>query len=197
MMSDEWKREMSISQAHTDHRPPTTDHHFMLRYTTWRSPLGPMVLWASPHGLVRLEFADRDDQRISNWLGRYFGAVVPSAAPTDDEMLGEAIAQLNDYFAGQRRAFELPLDLRGTPFQLEVWRALLAIPWGATRSYGTLAQEIGHSKAVRAVGAANGANPLSIIVPCHRLVASNGSLRAYGGGLERKQRLLELEERYL
>ena len=101
--------------------------------------------------------------------------------------------QLLEYFEGKRTAFDLPLDLRGTPFQLEVWRALLAIPYGETRSYAEIARAVGRPAAVRAVGAANGANPIAIVVPCHRVIAADGSLGGYGGGLELKARLLAME----
>ena len=101
--------------------------------------------------------------------------------------------QLNEYFAGKRSRFEVPLDLRGTPFQEKVWRALLDIPYGETRTYAQIAAQIGSPSAVRAVGAANGANPVAIIVPCHRVVATGGGLGGYGGGLEIKKRLLALE----
>jgi len=105
----------------------------------------------------------------------------------------EAASQLAEYFARTRRAFQLPLDLRGTPFQLAVWNALLRIPYGETRSYGQLAVELGHAGAARAVGTANGSNPVSIIVPCHRVIAAGGGLGGYGGGLARKRFLLDLE----
>jgi methylated-DNA-[protein]-cysteine S-methyltransferase len=101
--------------------------------------------------------------------------------------------QLRRYFERDLRAVRLPLDLQGTPFQLDVWNALCAIPYGETRSYGDLARTIGRPAAVRAVGLANGRNPVSIIVPCHRVIGSNGSLTGYGGGLDRKKYLLDLE----
>lgn len=107
------------------------------------------------------------------------------------------IEQLSDYFSGKRKAFELDLAPRGTPFQLAVWNALLEIPYGDTISYAELARRIGKPSAVRAVGAANGANPIPVIIPCHRVIGSNGSLTGYGGGIERKQWLLALEGRRL
>ncbi len=105
----------------------------------------------------------------------------------------EATRQLRAYFAGNLREFDIPLDLRGTPFQLKVWRALETIPFGETRSYLQIAVDIGAEKAVRAVGAANGANPIPIVVPCHRVIGSGGKLVGYGGGLPLKKRLLTLE----
>ncbi len=108
-------------------------------------------------------------------------------------LLVEAIGQLRAYFAGELREFRLPLDLRGTEFQLRVWRELLKIPYGETRSYAGIARAIGAPNAVRAVGAANGANPIWIVVPCHRVIGSGGKLVGYGGGLPLKKRLLELE----
>jgi methylated-DNA-[protein]-cysteine S-methyltransferase len=111
----------------------------------------------------------------------------------DFPVLREAIRQLRSYCAGTLRAFDVPLDMQGTHFQLRVWRELLRIPFGQTRSYAQIAASIGAPSAVRAVGAANGANPIAIIVPCHRVIGSSGKLTGYGGGLPLKQRLLELE----
>jgi methylated-DNA-[protein]-cysteine S-methyltransferase len=108
-------------------------------------------------------------------------------------LLLEAARQLKSYFAGELREFSLPLDPRGTEFQLRVWRQLETIPYGSTRSYAEIARAVGSPKAVRAVGAANGANPISIVVPCHRVIGSSGKLVGYGGGLPLKQRLLALE----
>ena len=110
-----------------------------------------------------------------------------------DPVLGRAAGQLEEYFSARRREFQLPLDLRGTPFQQKVWNALLEIPYGETRSYAALARSIGEPKAFRAVGAANGANPVAIVVPCHRVVSSGGGLGGYGGGVSLKKRLLALE----
>ena len=159
----------------------------------WCSPLGPLRLWASERGLARLDFDTGSDSDYSGWAQRYFGIAAPAARSGDEPLFAEAIGQLAAYFAGQLRQFELPLDLRGTPFQLQVWQAVCAIPWGTTCSYGQIAAQLGRPAAMRAVGAANGANPVSIIVPCHRLIGANGALRGYGGGLERKAQLLELE----
>jgi len=108
--------------------------------------------------------------------------------------LAPYIRELNDYFAGQRREFSIPLDLRGTDFQLACWHALLEIPYGETRSYRDIAQAIGHPHAYRAVGMSNNRNPVAIVVPCHRVIASSGSLCGYGGGLDIKQKLLDLEK---
>ena len=129
-------------------------------------------------GIRRLEFGE---PKISN------GASEPGALVTD------AARQLDEYFSGRRRQFDLPLDLEGTEFQQRVWKSVSAIPYGQTRSYAQIATTIGSPKAVRAVGAANGANPVVIIVPCHRVIASGGGLGGYGGGLELKRRLLALE----
>ena len=107
-------------------------------------------------------------------------------------MLDATAAQLDEYFAGTRTAFDLPLDLHGTPFQLAAWQALAEIPYGETRTYGEQADRIGRPSAVRAIGAANGRNPVSIVLPCHRVIGSNGSLVGFGGGLEVKAALLEL-----
>lgn len=147
------------------------------------SPVGPLFLAASAKGLVRLEFDGRamkiDSKAIE--LRESKRAIAPY------------LRELNDYFAGERREFSIPLDLRGTDFQLACWRALLAIPYGETRSYGDIARAIGHPQAFRAVGMSNNRNPVAIVVPCHRVIASGGSLCGYGGGLDIKRTLLDLE----
>jgi len=126
------------------------------------------------------------------WLGRRLspGNVVEDEAV---EPLSQAMDQLRRYLAGERMQFSCPLDLRGTDFQVAVWQELYRIPYGQTRTYAQIADAIGHPKAVRAVGAANGANPVAVIVPCHRVIGSNGTLTGYGGGLPMKEWLLALE----
>jgi methylated-DNA-[protein]-cysteine S-methyltransferase len=152
--------------------------------TAFASPLGPMIVAATDRGLAGLWFeGQRHLPDVSAW------PPVPC-----HPVLVQAVAQLQDYFAGRRTRFELPLDLQGgTPFQQSVWHALLAIPSGATTSYGVLSARIGKPAAVRAVGAAVGRNPVSVIVPCHRVLGSDGSLTGYAGGLARKTALLQLE----
>lgn len=144
---------------------------------------------ATPEFLLYIEAGERGIVRVQ------FDKPPEISANPDDNYppIRETARQLAEYFAGARRAFELPLDLRGTPFQLRVWNALLRIPYGETRTYGQLAALAGHPGAARAVGAANGANPIAIIVPCHRVVASGGGLGGYGGGLDCKRFLLALE----
>jgi methylated-DNA-[protein]-cysteine S-methyltransferase len=152
--------------------------------------LGPLGAAFSPAGLCRLSFAREGDQACAAWARRW----APHAPLIhDDPRLELLAAELDDYFEGRRRGFTIPLDPRGTPFQRDVWRALLSINYGETRAYSELAAAIGHPQAVRAVGAANGANPIPILIPCHRLIGKGGSLVKYGGGLELKRRLLELE----
>ena len=152
--------------------------------THFHSPLGPMTLAASSQGLCGVWFDGQKHQPD------------PQAWPQDaaHPVLLQAQAQLAEYFAGQRRVFELPLDLSaGTDFQQTVWRGLLQIASGATTAYGELAQRIGKPMAVRALGAAVGRNPISIIVPCHRVLGADGALTGYAGGLDRKTALLRLE----
>jgi methylated-DNA-[protein]-cysteine S-methyltransferase len=117
----------------------------------------------------------------------------PSDWNKRDDDFDDVVTQLQEYFAGTRRQFDLPLAPEGTPFQQRVWRALLEIPYGETISYGELAGQIGQRNASRAVGLANGSNPLSIVIPCHRVIGANGKLTGYGGGLPNKERLLALE----
>ena len=141
-----------------------------------------MGVVAGPGGLTHLRFEPNHED-------------VPDGdgAPSAREILEAAQRQLNEYFAGRRQTFDVPLDLRGTAFQLAVWNALLQVPFGETVSYATIAERIDRPSAVRAVGAANGANPIPIIVPCHRVVGRNGTLTGYRGGLPIKKRLLDLE----
>jgi methylated-DNA-[protein]-cysteine S-methyltransferase len=149
--------------------------------TYLESPVGTLHLAAGEAGLTHLLFA-RESSRA-----------LPRSGAPGSPLLREALAQLEAYFAGERREFDLPLAPEGTPFQLATWQALREIPYGTTLSYGELARRIGKPRAVRAVGAANSRNPISIIVPCHRVIGSDGTLTGYGGGLEVKRRLLELE----
>jgi methylated-DNA-[protein]-cysteine S-methyltransferase len=129
-------------------------------------------------------------------VGLHFAGWTPpdAAISASDKVLSEASRQLDAYFAGRLRRFELPLSLEGTPFQQRVWSALRDIPFGETRSYAQLAKAIGNPSAMRAVGAANGRNPIAIVVPCHRVIGADGSLTGFGGGIERKKFLLRLEQ---
>ncbi|MGV1794716.1 methylated-DNA--[protein]-cysteine S-methyltransferase [Rhizobium lusitanum] len=153
-------------------------------YRIMNSPVGALKLVGSDDGLAAILW---DNDRP----GRVPLLIVDEDA--GHPVLLETERQLREYFAGERQAFDLPLDFAGTEFQQKVWQALLAIPFGETRSYRQIATEIGSAKAIRAVGAANGRNPISIIAPCHRVVGSAGDLRGFAGGLERKAYLLRLE----
>ncbi len=164
-------------------------HTFMeiLHFLRTSSPVGPLFLAASEKGLVRLEFESRM-QRLNSHKTKL---------QESREALAPYLQELKEYFAGERRRFSIPLDLRGTEFQLKCWRALLDIPYGETRSYRDLAEAIGHPQAFRAVGMSNNRNPIAIIVPCHRVIAADGSLCGYGGGLDIKRKLLDLERAQL
>ncbi|MBT1063994.1 methylated-DNA--[protein]-cysteine S-methyltransferase [Bowmanella sp. Y26] len=141
------------------------------------SPIGLIELCANPEGIQAITFVDTQTQ-----------------AETDTPILKKAAEQLAEYFNGHRQDFDLPLAAGGTAFQQQVWHALVSIPFGQTGSYLDIARKIGNPAAVRAVGAANGKNPLSIVVPCHRIIGSNGNLTGYAGGLERKAWLLQHEQ---
>jgi O-6-methylguanine DNA methyltransferase len=157
---------------------------------TIATPAGVLGAVISPQGLGRLTFPREDLAGCEQWARRWLPGVRIQHGGAQLEQLAE---QLNAYFAGTLRAFDIPLDLRGTPFQIAAWQALLEIGYGQVRSYSAHAAAIGRPQAIRAVGAANGANPIPIIVPCHRLIGKSGSLIKYGGGLDIKRRLLELE----
>jgi methylated-DNA-[protein]-cysteine S-methyltransferase len=150
----------------------------------YESPLGTMIVAATARGLAGVWFEGQKHMPDhSHW-----------PEDTGHPVLLQAVTQLKEYFSGARTSFDLPLDLHGgTAFQRSVWHALLAIPAGGTTSYGVLSQRIGNPNAVRAVGAAVGRNPVSVVVPCHRVLGSDGSLTGYAGGLERKTALLQLE----
>jgi methylated-DNA-[protein]-cysteine S-methyltransferase len=159
------------------------------------SPLGPVLLAASPQGLCGVWFMDQKYFPLVTVLkATQASAVAAGGLDASQALLDQAAQQLAHYFAGQRQHFDLPLDLSsGSTFQQSVWHALLDIDRGKTQSYGSLAARMGRPSAARAVGAAVGRNPISIIVPCHRVVGSNGSLTGYAGGLDRKVALLQLE----
>jgi O-6-methylguanine DNA methyltransferase len=176
-----------------------------LHSTIVTSPIGPLFLAASPQGLVALEFDARlpgqqtirpnpRDLRAETLGSGSLHAGTPRVRFEESAALMRPYVQeLEEYFHGQRREFSFQLDLRGTEFQLACWRALLAIPYGETRSYADIARTVSRPKGFRAVGMANNRNPVAIVVPCHRVIASDGTLCGYGGGLDIKRKLLELE----
>jgi methylated-DNA-[protein]-cysteine S-methyltransferase len=153
-----------------------------VRQVTWTNDLGTWLLAAENDVLLLLLPPDHRSNKIAD-----------KSSPQTDSFFRAVIDQLESYFAGERRHFDLPLDLRGTPFQKSVWRELTRIPYGETISYGQLATRIGNPAASRAVGAANGRNPISVIVPCHRVIGAGGKLTGYAGGLNCKNFLLQLE----
>lgn len=153
-----------------------------LHYRTIDSPVGPLTLAGRDSTLMHLRMVDQTHEPDrSNWVN------------VDDTAFPEAVEQLGAYFAGELTEFDVALELAGTEFQRTVWAALRTIPYGETRSYGEIAEQIGSPGASRAVGLANGRNPIGIIVPCHRVIGASGGLTGYGGGLDRKRQLLALE----
>ena len=172
---------MSPPHPTTDADPTNADAHW---HTTIDSPIGPLGLVATDEGL-----------RAVSWRGDETSVKLPEDMTEDPghPILRQAARQLAEYFNGDRTSFDVPLDLRGTPFQVAAWRALGDIPYGSTRSYGEQAALIGRPKAVRAVGQANGRNPVPVVLPCHRVIGADGSLTGFGGGLDLKTQLLEHE----
>lgn len=156
-----------------------------LAFIEMASPVGTLKLVANETALVAVLWENENPKRVR------LAELVEQA---DHPVLLETQKQLTEYFAGKRQQFDLPLDFAGTEFQHKVWQALLSIPFGETRSYCDIAEQIGNVKAVRAVGAANGKNPISIIAPCHRVVGTNGKLVGFAGGLDNKDILLRLEK---
>ena len=167
----------------------------VLHAMRFASTIGPLFLAASDKGLVALEFDARlPGQRTIRPNPRDLRAESNKITFAESSAsLSRYTNELEQYFGGQRREFSFPLDLRGTDFQLACWHALLAIPYGETRSYADIARAVGRPQGFRAVGMANNRNPIAIVVPCHRVIASDGSLCGYGGGLDIKRKLLELE----
>jgi methylated-DNA-[protein]-cysteine S-methyltransferase len=156
-----------------------------LAYKTIESPIGKLKLIARDKALVAILWENDNPRRVR---------LCDMVADDQHPVLLMAERQLGEYFAGTRKTFSVPLDMRGTRFQKDVWESLLAIPFGETRSYSQLAKQLGNPRATRAVGAANGRNPISIIVPCHRVIGSSGKLTGFAGGLEAKAQLLSLEK---
>ncbi|MCU4358218.1 methylated-DNA--[protein]-cysteine S-methyltransferase [Acinetobacter ursingii] len=155
-----------------------------LSYLYMDSPVGQLKLVANEHALVAILWDNENPKRV-----RLAELIEEVSHP----ILLNTQQQLIEYFSGQRKVFDIPLDFEGTDFRKKVWSALLTIPYGETRSYKQIAQQLGHEKAVRAVGAANGKNPISIIAPCHRVIGAGGALVGFAGGLDKKEILLRLE----
>ena len=161
-------------------------------FSTLHSSVGWLTLARTKKGLCRIDFGREETglKRLRSWAQKHF---LNNRIARDDQALADVKAQLEQYFAGKRKAFDCELQLIGTAFQKMVWSALMDIPYGEVRSYKEVAQAIGSPKAVRAVGSANHCNTISIIVPCHRVIGSNGALIGYASGLEKKRKLLALE----
>ena len=156
-----------------------------LAFTEMDTPVGVLKLVAHDHALVAVMWDNEDHKRVR---------LANLVRQDDHPILLKTQQQLQEYFAGQRQQFDVPLDFEGTEFQKKVWQALLSIPFGETRSYKQIAEQVGSVNAMRAVGAANGKNPISIIAPCHRVIGSGGALVGFAGGLDKKQILLSLEQ---
>ena len=171
--------------------PSMSSNNQIVHTTHIVTPLGPMLAGATEEGLCLLEFTDR--RMLETQINRLSKLLNAKFVPGSSKVLDELNRQMNEYFSGKRREFSIPLLLRGTPFQKKVWEELQKIPYGSTRSYKEQAEVIGRPKSIRAVAKANGDNNIAIVVPCHRVVGVNGELTGYGGGLWRKQFLLDHE----
>jgi methylated-DNA-[protein]-cysteine S-methyltransferase len=159
-------------------------------YTVVETDVGPVRLAATDEGLCKIALGMETPESFASWLARHVG---PATQEAESRLLTRAATQLNAYLDDDLREFDLPLDLRGTSFQRSVWRAVADVRYGQTVTYSEIAARIGRPNAIRAVGAANGANPLPILIPCHRVIGRDGTLRGYGGGLHIKEALLSLE----
>jgi methylated-DNA-[protein]-cysteine S-methyltransferase len=157
------------------------------------SPLGPLTIIGSSEGVCSLEFGELNEviEAVRPWLRKHY---LTTEVLYNQDLCNPVIKQLEEYFESSRKSFDLKMNLVGTPFQQRVWQKLIEIPYGSTFSYKQVAEMIGAPKAVRAIGNANNKNPLPILIPCHRVVGSNGALVGYGGGLEKKKILLEIEQ---
>lgn len=161
-------------------------NHSVLAQTSWKTPIGFMTIKASEVGITEIILHQRAKRFAESKAMKSQNAMAQAH-------LALAKAQLTEYFDGQRKSFDIPLDIKGTPFQKKVWKSLARIPYGKTKSYKELAQLIDNPRAVRAVGGANGKNPICIIIPCHRIIAHDGGIGGYSAGLRNKQWLLEHE----
>lgn len=161
-----------------------------LYFQELETPLGTLVVVGTEKGICRICFSVQSFKDSSSWFQRHFSCLPEKGWQPP---IRQAVKQLNEYFDGKRRDFDLPLDLRGTPFQLGMWEQLLKIPYGSTVSYGEVARRMGNPRASRAVGSAAGNNPVSIVIPCHRVIGQDGSLVGFGGGLAIKEKLLDSE----
>jgi O-6-methylguanine DNA methyltransferase len=162
-----------------------------IHHASFESPIGTLRVASTASGLAAIDLPRAGGRGFAGFLAKQFPAARREEAFAPNR---EAIRQLLEYLEGKRQEFDLPLDLRGTTFQRAVWEALLAIPYGETRSYLDVARAVGNPEAVRAVGMANGANPVPLVVPCHRVIQSGGKIGGYGGGLDLKRRLLAMEQ---
>jgi methylated-DNA-[protein]-cysteine S-methyltransferase len=166
----------------------------MIAYTTMDSAVGRLLIASSDRGLLRIEFLQNG---VGEAISRLERAYPGETLVEDLAMNRDVLNQLQEYFQGRRRVFTLPLELRGTEFQRSVWDAVAGVPYGQTRSYVDIANKLGKPKACRAVGAANGANPIPIVIPCHRIIGSDGSMTGFGGGIPIKEKLLALEKAWM
>jgi len=183
-----FKRTHGLSPSQMDVSKPVS----MIRIET---PLGQMIACATEERICLLEFADR--RMIEKQMDRVRKYVIKTIITFENEVLRSLSRELEAYFEGRLTAFETPIDVKGTPFQEQVWRALLDVSFGTTMAYGELAERLGDPLAVRAVARANGDNRIAILIPCHRIIGANGKLTGYGGGLWRLQRLLDIERHQL
>ena len=164
-----------------------------LLYARFESPVGTVWVASTDIGICKISLGSDRSGAFMGWLSEHVAELEPRE---DGDVMAFATAQLVEYFSGSRRTFDLPLDVRGTAFQRMVWSQVIRIPYGATATYGDIAQLVGKPKASRAVGSAVGANPLPIVIPCHRVIGSRGNLVGFGAGLDVKESLLELEGAY-
>jgi len=164
-----------------------------IAYARLESRIGTVWIASTQVGLCKISLGTGQPGAFLNWLSEHIG---PGELREEPEAMTVALSQIRGYFSGSRRAFDLPLDVRGTPFQRAVWSQVVRIPYGATATYGDIAQLVGKPKASRAVGGAVGANPLPIVIPCHRVIGAHGALTGFGSGLDTKEALLRLEGAY-